>query len=291
MIHSQGTAGIRLELPDAARLGRGDVHVDFNGLPAAYVAVVAQGLCRSNVKGDSDWCPEYAGLFVEESYSGGMAFATSNDPNLPAGFIDVYIVADGPVTVTAEFGHLDGAAEYTATADVGGELAQVPIRRCDVGNCDVAVGGMRFDDVGDPGAVTVYGYANVPRDLVAGLPSVGSRSVVTCLSADSDVGGGSSDPDDHPDGCETRPSIGSDRWRMNAVNYWANSVGIGNQYGYAVHDGNHVGSIYAGFRGHELSVGQPLGDEGEFAAWAAYITEGLTCPSGDPSYCASGDER
>lgn len=287
-IHADGTAGIRLRLPQAARLGAGDVEFDLKGLPAAYVAVVPEGLCRRSLDDSESWCPEYAELAVADSQSGGTPFVTSNDPNLPAGIIDIYVVADGPITLTASFGHLEGTAEYTATAAIRGEVAEVPIRRCDAGDCDVAVGGLRFDDIGEEGSVIVSGYANVDRDMTdgQGIPSVGSRSVVTCLSADSDVGGdGSSDPEDHPDGCETRPSTTSERWRMNAVNYWANSVGIGNEYGYAVFRGQHSGSIYAGFRAHEVSAGQLVGQEGDFAAWAAYITRGLSCPSGDFTGC------
>lgn len=287
-IHADGTAGIRLELPQAARLGRNDVEFDLKGLPAAHVAMVPDGLCRSSVDDLESWCPEYAALVIADAQSGGGRFATSNDPNLPAGIIDVYVVADGPISFTASFGGLEGTAEYTATAQIRGEVAEVPVRRCDLGDCDLAVGGLRFDDVGDEGSVMVTGYANVDRDVTdgQGIPSVGNRSVVTCLSSDSDVGGGgSSDPEDHPQGCDTLPSTTSDRWRMNAVNYWANSVGIGSEYGFAVLRAQHSGSIYAGFRAHEISTGQAIGQEGDFAAWAAFITRGLSCPSGDFTAC------
>lgn len=274
VIHADGPSAVTLQLPKPARLGIYDIDVDLQDQPAAYVAFAPRRCLIQSEPEWRSWCPEPVLMHVADSPFGTQGYMTSNDPNLLAGLIDVYIVAHGPVTITAHFGHLqEGAVEVHTDRSANGWISEVP-QRCLVETPDPCnmVGGGITGSVGDKGVATAVGWARNPDYEVGGetIPNVTqTKGVVVCLETEDH--GQSVEPDDYRFGCPLTPDEdATSTWQQNQRNYLLNSGPLG-FYGMSAMADRSSGRIYAGFTGHAASPQQLLGKPGHVGAWAGWI--------------------
>lgn len=280
VVHAAGDGGVTVTVPAAATIRHDDVQVDLQGQEAAFVALVPEDCSR--VEGavpDALWCPEWYGLRLsaDETHLHSPTFTTSNAPNIPAGALDVYVLADGPVEVTITARGLSGSNTIAAMGTVRGSLRRLP-RQCPEGFADCAHYGFGGDvgSVGDIGLAAAYAWAEVPKEVWPGtdVADPGFKSAIACMSSDVEAGG-SSDPADHPEGCSLDVQDGSDDARSRIVNY-ASSSAVSRGVGYFVSQPyNGSGDLYTGYRAHTYAAGSALGHSGGYGAWGVWLQQGI----------------
>jgi hypothetical protein len=194
---------------------------------------------------------------------------------------EVYIAADAPVTFTLRFPALAGSVTYDATGTIDGLLEAYPVTDCPTGDCDRFAIGSSVENFGTPernGQVVGYAYARASYERIA--PGVRSATAATigaeaCLYPSYFVPGGSTDPDDHPLGCEFTPIISEDgdpQWDANSSTTYlptkAQSVGVIQTWPFL--DGEDA---YFGFNvRNEYAV--PM-YEGAHGAWVVWLEQGI----------------
>lgn len=280
VIHSEGIVGITLELPEPARLFTDDLQVDvgeetgFSWTGFRVDATPERWWCDFCFTNFTEYYPEfdrdpsYASCYDDPGNEIGCTYE--------AGLLELYLVSDGPITLTISFRNLTGSREFTATAAVDGAVQQLPVKGCDElpdGSCGVTYGGVSREIGldGRPAMGWVIGYAEAQTGPGGITITPGSRDFEVCAYPSSLFGhSGSGDPADHPRGCD-------DEATPNVL-LTASSVKKGD-VNWKIH-----GQQYLGF-----SVwNKYLFDDAITGFWGMWLEAGMACPSLDFTDCNQG---
>jgi hypothetical protein len=218
-------------------------------------------------------CQSFYALLNPESQVYPLYKHASND-TVSAGRWDVYIVTDGTVTVEMAFEGLAGSAEYVADTPIDARFEALP-RNCPdwAGDCEsMGYGGATYS-VGEHGLVGSFGYAEQAGEPIApvvGPEETGTISIASCVSPGLRDRGGSSDPADHPEGCQ----FGTDGAGSSYLYNYVTRVPPGaSGYGSFEWDVGAKGEVYAGYRGHAFNPVFP--DATYYGAFGVWITLGI----------------
>ena len=260
-----GTTGIRLRLPSATRLLEEDVrlwaadettYAFVRGFEFPHASEACQDLYRTDVcfVQAVDWTRTIhhdGNFFRQQDPSRRRGVQFSREPtDKYHGYLDLYLLSDGPVTVELHAAELDGAARYEPTGVVTGTAQRLPVSclpdvccpaGCGEGSSSpellvgpsVAFGGAARD-VGPLGFAQALAFATSPPES----RWFGRENWQTkpCLYPGVSDPEASPAPEDHPYGCDIVPEP-----REGAVLEWvANSMA-------STHPGAS-GPTYAGFR-------------------------------------------
>lgn len=301
-----GLNGIRFALPaasDGVRLDNSLTTVDelYEGDYALVQMVLPRyedGLCDVesfctfhyfNVV--PDWhrpedLPQNNGLLTPMN---GCTNDTGDDGSIPCPLrtevLDVYIAADAPLTFTLRFPELEGAVAYTASGEVEGIYEEVPTVECPGGDCDRFEIGYSVRTMGSEDTrAGVRGFAYVRSaqkryhdDVPVRASETSNSGVMGCTYPSFFVPDGSTDPDDHPAGCDLHPTVSEDGdvqrepFALETYLFNPSAAAIGNIPWWQ--DINGTDPVYFGFnaRNHNLVPGF----DGAQNAWAVWLEQGI----------------
>lgn len=277
IVHGQGVVGITMRLPEPIRLFEDDLTL----VADASTKFAFLGLRTDEVWGFCDFCfpnfveyypeinaPRYAFCFGPDEEDVGCTY----DQEL----LELYIVSDGPVTLTIRFANLTGTTVLTASAEVDGILERLPVRGCSpLPDCSMGFSyGGRSRVIGlngRPAMAAAVGYLFAPRldpPLEDSAVNPNIRGHEACAYPGFLSGQDRSpDPADHPRGCDQEgnpnPMIFGGGELKGDVNWKAH----GEQYlGFSVWSKGFVKENVSGF-------------------WGFWLESGMTCPSRDYRDC------
>lgn len=285
VIHGRGVTGVIVRVPKETSVGG---HVGGFNLQLSW----SQGTSYAKVGFRTQLPPTSC---VSICYEAGMwALPGSGDDSADAGgirdvsrfvpgLLEVYVITDGEVTLTAGFEGLSGTVEVTATGDVDGIVERVPAKCSPVPSCaNFAYGGIarQVGKEGRPGYGTIVAYADIPNRIPpTDLPNQGSTSALACAYPSLQAPNGSTDPADHPYGCDTLASnpMGEDSGG-NTLAFFGNGAQGFTRVQYSQGSSQTQGPAYLGFMVEAMS---PLVPPAKYGAFAEWVNSGIECPSDD----------
>lgn len=275
-IRSDGIHGITLDVPDRSLWFRDNVTLTTGeGVSDVFVGLRLQGrtfeFCEFCFAAFASVAPGFSPIpFVStcDSVQGAEAGC-----DLEPGPLEVYIVSDGPVTLTMRFPELSGVADLQATGAVAGIVEQLPFRCDPLTDCtDLRYGGRAYD-VGTQAPVYAQLAAwirNGPGDGAALQQMTGCAYPGSLSNTNA-----SANEDDYPYGCRLNDPNG----RFITGTTPATVEGGGS----LVVSGNSRarGEQYLGFMMHRRAVATTV----DYGATAMWFRAGIDCPSGDFHAC------
>ncbi len=197
---------------------------------------------------------------------------------------DIYIATDAPLTFTIRFPALDGSVTHHVNGKIDGLYEAYPVTDCPTDDCDRLSIGSSVQNFGTPDRnAFVRGYAYARADYArittgvrsAVLSSIGAEA---CLYPSYLVPSGSTDPDDHPLGCDFTPLVndqGDVEWdpdsRRTYLDPTAQSVSHRPHWPFL--DGSDA---YFGFNVRNQHYTPEY--EGAHGAWVVWLEQGIYAP-------------
>lgn len=285
----EGASAIRLRVPEDVSLTQRDFEFTLEGKAAFGHLGPVDHPCRAGFPSDTSdppWCTDYGFRLMKDWVMSPNTIAPNVD-TLRAGRADMYMVTDGRVTVTFRVPELDGEVSYEATGLVDGAIAEHPVECAAeaLTGCDrQGWGGQQFASVSPPAIVGTMAFAQRPNNLPpTNDPSPGTVGVGSCIYPDDYNPGKSSDPDDHPRGCDpddNAPINFPSSYVSSSVNplvvSWAHKRAT-----LAL----TPGPFYTGFAAHAIESAEEFEGPGRFGSFAYWYSREIRCPSGDWSDC------
>lgn len=300
-----GLSGIRLAVPDVpngVRLDNEQSTVDspYDGEFAMVQAVrprFENGLCTT-----ATFCRMHA-LYVVPDWYEGDALPEFRERNglvqpendcieeqpdgerkpcaIPTPVLDIYIAADAPLTFTLRFPELDGRMSYQAEGTVRGVLEEIPTTQCPTADCDrfeIGHSVRTLGEVGTHASVSGFMYARASyRELEDGVRAghASNIGVMGCTYPSFFVPDGSTDPADHPLGCDPHPHLADDgdiQFAPHASTFAPapTVIAIGDTPRWLDLDGHDPGYVGFNLRNYTLP-----GYEGAHNAWAVWLEQGI----------------
>ncbi|HEV2756018.1 MAG TPA: hypothetical protein VG318_09620 [Actinomycetota bacterium] len=270
--HSDGVSGIALEVPQKVRWFADNVEIELGkGTDAAWVAF-------RNRRRDAELCDLcFLGTFAQRWRRGPFGWlmagaCTGNSGRelgcaIPEGVSELYLMGDGPFTVTIRFPELRGALDLEASGAVDGEVRRVP-PKCVTPDCALVKGSIvRKVGRGRPAYSQIQ--ASVQGVRSERNPTV--QNVTACAYPGYFNEHKSADPSDHPYGCDVADTrdASSDEFLFPFVTTGGGLGGVG--VGAKTH-----GSQYLAYTIHHREAAPPSKVE----AYAWFLNAGIRCASG-----------
>ena len=290
VITSQGTAGVVLRVPTTVALDRDGINLKVEGSDAAYVQLSPEPPCdrMSSWTPPDDpnaWCADYQMFFMKESSLSPIISTPASDPKIRQGLLHVYVVSEGPVTLTLTVKELAGETQITATGKLFGNMKRLP-RTCpqeaQLGCSNFGYGGV-VGQAEVPGLVGAWAYAQKPASVPAG-----TIAAHPCIYPNRGNPAAPLDPSAHSTGCDfadTTNSADSQNSR-NLYLTWTATTPQADALVAVRFEEATQSQHYTGFTAHQAAAEQQLnpgyGRIGGYGLWMGRI---ITCPSGDFAAC------
>lgn len=275
-----GVSAIALSVPAATTYTEADFNVATDGAFGMFLVRRPRDLVGADVVPGFDECDFCYSAYGVASRSGGYLWARtyeyfSPQEPMPPGIHEFYFATLAPLTLVVRFDEAGGESEFHAGGVADGEVADLPSSCPALSSCPVEFGGAtRRAGVSRPGLVLLETYTEPTQ----AAPNPTLASAVGCIYSDSE--GRSTNPADHPLGCDYLPSAddpageGTSEARTRAVAF---AQHLSHQY-----IARSRGDTYLGFTARSLSTtAAPAG------AWGVWLTAGIDCDSEQPVGCES----
>lgn len=283
------TAGLTAYLPADARL-RGDVDhlvpsaisIARRGGTYAFVGLSQPDVCRAIGDPVLKTCMvvhayDFGALHDHPQFGDEFAYAAFafDPPVLRKGRVDIYVVSDGDVTVTLRLNGVTGTRRLRANRPITAWMQRLP-QNCPAPSCNRAGYGGVTHDVGSRGFVASFATAvrevGGPAAGSSQAPDPGTQFATSCIYPRSGGQPVSSDPKDHPTGCDLHP-LGYDAdWtdHYSALSGSLSPLGTGG--GRARFDYAASGRVYVGYLGGAQST---LNSNHAHFGYGVWVREGI----------------
>jgi hypothetical protein len=290
VITSQGTAGVVLRVPTTVGLDRGGINLKVEGSDAAYVQLSPEPPCdRMSSWTPADdpnaWCADYQMFFMKDSALSPIISPPARDPKIRGGLLHVYIVSDGPVTLTLTVNELVGETDIAATGDLFGHMKRMPKacpQEAQLGCSNFGYGGV-VGQAEVPGLVGAWAYAQKP----ASVP-VGTAAAHPCIYPNRGNPAAPLDPGAHSTGCDFADDTNSAD-AQNTRNFylmWTATTPQTDALAVVRFEEATQTQHYTGFTAHQAAADQPLNPSyGRIGGYGLWMGRTITCPSGDFAAC------
>jgi len=281
VIHSDGTGGVRLRIPDKLVLDEADITLEADGPTFVVMGPASIGGTCNKVR-NSARCVDYLIDHVPDREGLEVWVSTPSPPVMNAGLFDVYIVSSGPVTLEIRPRGLPGLSFLEVTAQIDATMERLPARCLSTVGCHRHAFGGVTHTVRAPALVVVGVWAVLSRNEPRGL--IASNAIRGCLYPYDDAAA-STDPQDYPYGCNVLNESGSLHGIFNNIarhaTYLLNAIP---GHDMASRSMNYYadGPQYTGYMAHSYAVPEESGRVGAYGLW---LNIGMVCPSGDFSAC------
>lgn len=282
-----GIAGVYLDLPSRPEPGPVAVRTSITlgqDTDVAITAIADHDGCADLPGGEDGWeCLRVLSAHSAAELEPDVDDRQLNAPAADGGALGLYLVADGPATITItltddDLPAMPESTSITATGTIDAVLEQLPCTAAVLCGDEIAYGGAthHLDPDRHAGAI-VYATASISWTNPSPQPNpIGVNAVRGCIYPQRFFPGYSTDPADHPQGCETLSASNPNNSASSLLGLALGVARPNQTETHFFHSGSPApdGSHYVGFQGQVLDP-DDVADERRIAAWGVWLHEGI----------------